>query len=195
MQTKVDKIVPQEDNPNLAGGVIVNGETLPADFVIMGVGVAPATEFLKESGIELERDGSVKVNEYLRLATGKDTRNVYAIGAFHNSIDPHALTCCRRHCKLPASRHRGVRPHRALECMCRHERRRCLCSRLWFEQVAGNHGRAVGKTIAGSPQPFVKVPVFWSARAFSSFFPSPGVADPKHHRGPTAPLLRLGQRI
>lgn len=31
-------------------------------------------------------------------------------------------------------------------------------------KVAGNHGRAVGKTIAGSPQPFVKVPVFWSAR-------------------------------
>lgn len=25
-------------------------------------------------------------------------------------------------------------------------------------------GRSVGKTIAGSPQPFVKVPVFWSAR-------------------------------
>lgn len=32
-------------------------------------------------------------------------------------------------------------------------------------QVAGNHGRAVGKTIAeGKGQPFVKVPVFWSAR-------------------------------
>jgi hypothetical protein len=26
-------------------------------------------------------------------------------------------------------------------------------------------GRAVGKTIAGSPQPFVKIPIFWSARA------------------------------
>ncbi len=26
-------------------------------------------------------------------------------------------------------------------------------------------GLAVGKTIAGSPQPFVKIPIFWSARA------------------------------
>lgn len=32
------------------------------------------------------------------------------------------------------------------------------------EQVASNHGRAVGKTIAAAAQPFVKVPVFWSAR-------------------------------
>lgn len=32
-------------------------------------------------------------------------------------------------------------------------------------QVAGNQGRAVGKTIAeGKGQPFVKVPIFWSAR-------------------------------
>jgi hypothetical protein len=31
-------------------------------------------------------------------------------------------------------------------------------------QVAANQGRAVGKTIAGKPQEFVNVPVFWSAR-------------------------------
>lgn len=35
------------------------------------------------------------------------------------------------------------------------------------KKVAGNQGRAVGKTIAeGKGQPFVKVPVFWSARKF-----------------------------
>lgn len=33
-------------------------------------------------------------------------------------------------------------------------------------QVAGNHGRAVGKTISeGKGQPFVKTPYFWSARS------------------------------
>ena len=37
--------------------------------------------------------------------------------------------------------------------------------RIEHWNVAGNHGRAVGKTIAeGKGQPFVKVPVFWSAR-------------------------------
>lgn len=41
-------------------------------------------------------------------------------------------------------------------------------SRCLFDlcQVAGNHGRAVGATIAGQPKPFVKVPVFWSARMY-----------------------------
>jgi NADPH-dependent 2,4-dienoyl-CoA reductase/sulfur reductase-like enzyme len=46
----------------------------------MGVGVAPATQFLKGSGIELERDGAVKVDKFLRVRSGKDTKNIYAIG-------------------------------------------------------------------------------------------------------------------
>ena len=33
-------------------------------------------------------------------------------------------------------------------------------------KVASNHGRAVGMTISGKAQPFVKVPIFWSARTF-----------------------------
>ena len=42
-------------------------------------------------------------------------------------------------------------------------------------QVAGNQGRAVGSSIAGKPQPFEKIPIFWSARtslvfAFFLFF-------------------------
>ena len=80
MEATIEKIIPQESNSQLAGGVVVNGETIPADFVIMAVGVAPATDFLKDSGIELEKDGSVKVNEFLRVVTGNDTRNVFAIG-------------------------------------------------------------------------------------------------------------------
>jgi len=43
----------------------------------MAVGVRPATDFLKESGFALERDGSLSVDEYLRVP-GKE--NVYAIG-------------------------------------------------------------------------------------------------------------------
>ena len=82
MLSKGEKIVASETNPELAAGVVVNGTTLPADFVIMGVGVAPATQYLKGSGIELERDGGIRVDKYLRVKTGKDTKNVFAIGAF-----------------------------------------------------------------------------------------------------------------
>jgi NADPH-dependent 2,4-dienoyl-CoA reductase/sulfur reductase-like enzyme len=79
MQSKVEKIVSSEENPSQAGGVIVNGQTIPADLVIMGVGVAPASDFLKNSGIELERDGGVKVDEFLRV---ESLNNVYAIGKY-----------------------------------------------------------------------------------------------------------------
>ncbi|KAF9466559.1 flavoprotein [Collybia nuda] len=129
MATRVDKIIPQEDNPTLAGGVVVNGTTLPADFVIMGVGVAPATEYLKGSGIDVEKDGGIKVDKYLRVQSGTDRKNIYAIGDI------------------------AVYPQLSGD-----------YTRIEHWNVAGNHGRAAGKTIAGSPQPFVKIPVFWSAQ-------------------------------
>jgi NAD(P)H-nitrite reductase large subunit len=78
MTSQVEKIIPSESNPSLAAGVVVNGQTLPADFIVMGVGVAPATELLKQSGFQLEKDGGVKVDEYLKVQ-GHD--NVYAVGA------------------------------------------------------------------------------------------------------------------
>jgi len=89
MRSMIDKIVPQDGNPKAAGGVVVNGTLLPADFVVMGVGVAPATEFLKGSGIEVEKDGGVKVNEYLQVQSGPDTQNVYAIGSYWSLFPTH----------------------------------------------------------------------------------------------------------
>lgn len=80
MKTRVEKIVAREDDSKLASGVIVNEELIPTDFVVMGVGVRPATDFLKGSGIEIERDGGVRVDEYLRVRTGPDTQDVYAVG-------------------------------------------------------------------------------------------------------------------
>ena len=76
MESRVEKIV-ADDEGKLATGVVVNGETLPTDFVVMGVGVAPATSFLKDSGFQLEKDGGIKVDEFLRVSGLYD---VYAIG-------------------------------------------------------------------------------------------------------------------
>ena len=65
-------------NPSRASGVeLESGLFLPADTVVAGVGVVPATGFLKNSEIPLERDGGVKVDAFLRVA-GFD--GVYAIG-------------------------------------------------------------------------------------------------------------------
>lgn len=86
MSSKIEKIVPQEKNPNIAGGVVVNGTTLPCDMIIMGVGVAPTTEFLKGSGIVLEKDGGVRVDEYMKVRS-VPSGDVYAIGDI--AIYPH----------------------------------------------------------------------------------------------------------
>lgn len=85
MRSKVDKIVPSSSDPNKASAVVVveeSGErvTLEADAVIMGVGVAPATEYLKQSkGFEqvVDKTGAVTVDELLRV---KGVENVFAIG-------------------------------------------------------------------------------------------------------------------
>lgn len=50
-----------------------NNERLPADFVLLGLGVKPRTDFIK--GILLEKDGGVKTNEYLAI-----TDDLYAAG-------------------------------------------------------------------------------------------------------------------
>lgn len=74
---KIDKFIPAEGDSGAVGGVVVDGKTIPADVVVLGVGVAPATEFLKKSGLQLEKDGGVLVDEYLKV---KGRENVYAIG-------------------------------------------------------------------------------------------------------------------
>jgi len=121
------KAIRKEPSETLTKVELSSGEVLSADSVVMGVGVRPATEYLKASGWELEKDGSVKVDELLRVP-GRS--GVYAIGDIAT------------YPQLPGG------PYRRIE--------------HW--NVAGNMGRAVGKTIAGSSQPFAKVPIFWSAQ-------------------------------
>ena len=79
MEAGVDKAAPSKSDSKKVGAVhLKDGSTLEADLVILGVGVAPATEFLKETkGVELMKDGSLKCNEMFEVEGLKD---VYAIG-------------------------------------------------------------------------------------------------------------------
>jgi NADPH-dependent 2,4-dienoyl-CoA reductase/sulfur reductase-like enzyme len=79
MGASVDKATPSKSDSSKVGAVhLKDGTTLEADLVIEGVGVAPATEYLKDnSSIQLEKDGSVKTDESFSVAGLKD---VYAIG-------------------------------------------------------------------------------------------------------------------
>lgn len=53
---------------------------MKCDGVILAVGVKPNTDLLKEAGINLEQDGSVIVDEYLRIKDSKAQNTVYAVG-------------------------------------------------------------------------------------------------------------------
>ncbi|HLU10030.1 MAG TPA: FAD-dependent oxidoreductase [Oceanobacillus sp.] len=65
------------ENGRVNGVTLTSGETLPADFVVLGVGVRPATDFLKDSGLAMdEKEGSVLVDAHLRT----NDPNVYAAG-------------------------------------------------------------------------------------------------------------------
>lgn len=65
-------------------------ESIPADVVILGVGVSPATSFLKDSGFNLEKDGGIAVDSKLRV---QGHSNIFAIGdiaAAPTRASPHS---------------------------------------------------------------------------------------------------------
>ncbi|MCJ1419734.1 hypothetical protein MMC32_006090 [Xylographa parallela] len=79
MEAGVDKATPSKSKSEDVGAIhLKDGTVLDADLVVLGVGVAPATEYLKESGdVKLMKDGSLKCNELFEVEGLKD---VYAIG-------------------------------------------------------------------------------------------------------------------
>jgi NADPH-dependent 2,4-dienoyl-CoA reductase/sulfur reductase-like enzyme/nitrite reductase/ring-hydroxylating ferredoxin subunit len=66
----------------VTGVTLKNGEQIDADLVVVGVGVKPATAFLK--GLTLHADGGVVVDEHMRAADG-----VYAAGDIAYFPSPH----------------------------------------------------------------------------------------------------------
>ena len=53
-----------------------DGTRVDADMVVLSIGVAPETGFLKDSGIELGRRGEILVNQYMQTSV----QDVYALG-------------------------------------------------------------------------------------------------------------------
>ncbi|MCK1796341.1 FAD-dependent oxidoreductase [Streptomyces sp. XM4193] len=55
---------------------LADGTVLPASAVVVGIGARPATDWLRDSGVDLAPDGSVRVDEQLRTSVP----GVYAVG-------------------------------------------------------------------------------------------------------------------
>ncbi|GAA0967660.1 FAD/NAD(P)-binding oxidoreductase [Acrocarpospora macrocephala] len=72
--TTVEEVIGEE---RVTGLRLSDGETVPADVVVVGIGAAPATAWLRDSGIALHPvDGGVICDEYLRSSL----TDVYAAG-------------------------------------------------------------------------------------------------------------------
>lgn len=65
------------ENGKVTGVQLKGGEVIPADFVVVGVGVEPVTDYVALSGLEMfEKDQSVRVNAQLQTSDP----DIYAAG-------------------------------------------------------------------------------------------------------------------
>ena len=70
-----------EGNGTVSGVTLDSGETLEADFVVLGIGVSPATDIFE--GVPLADDGGVLADAHLRVADG-----LYVAGDIASYPDP-----------------------------------------------------------------------------------------------------------
>ena len=70
-----------EGSEKVEAVVLEDGERLEADFVVVGVGVRPATDFIH--GVKMHKDGGVITNEYLEIGD-----SLYAAGDIAHFPDP-----------------------------------------------------------------------------------------------------------
>ena len=63
-----------------------SGKTIPADMVLLSIGVRPTTALAQQAGLELGETGGIRVDEYLETSA----KDIYAVG---DAIEyPHPLT-------------------------------------------------------------------------------------------------------
>ncbi|KAL3465152.1 hypothetical protein BJX64DRAFT_285692 [Aspergillus heterothallicus] len=141
----VAKATPSNEEARKVGAVhLQDGTVLPADLVILGVGVRPATDFLSGNpAVTLEKDGSIKTDEH--FAVPYLNNDVFAIGdiATYPYHGP------------------GTDPEKG------------TYTRIEHWNVAQNAGRSVASTIVQALnnkstslqniKPKVFIPIFWSA--------------------------------
>jgi len=70
-------------NKTVTGVLLDNGDELDADAVILSMGYRPNTELAKNSGLQINDRGFIKVDEYMRT----DNADIFAVGDCAEKID------------------------------------------------------------------------------------------------------------
>jgi NADPH-dependent 2,4-dienoyl-CoA reductase/sulfur reductase-like enzyme/rhodanese-related sulfurtransferase len=77
----VKEILPTGDTS--AEVLLMSGERIPTELVILSIGVKPDTEFVKKSGIAVGERGTIVVDEHMRT----DKPDIYAVGDAVEVVD------------------------------------------------------------------------------------------------------------
>jgi NADPH-dependent 2,4-dienoyl-CoA reductase/sulfur reductase-like enzyme len=78
LSASVSHASPGKDSSSVGSVHLKDGTALPADLVVLGVGVRPATDYLKQNkSVTLEKDASVATDEHFAV---KGLDSVYAVG-------------------------------------------------------------------------------------------------------------------
>lgn len=104
LPAELSHFAPSKSNSTHVGSVhLKDGTVLPADVVIMGTGVKPATQLLKDAGLELEKNASVKTDDVLEIVQlkGKTQGRVFALGDIATFDTPKGPNYVQ-HCALGA---------------------------------------------------------------------------------------------
>ena len=70
------KSVNEDEKGSVKSVSLSDGRELEADLVIVGTGVRPATKYLKDTGIEMNRDGGLVCDPFLETSV----KDIYAAG-------------------------------------------------------------------------------------------------------------------
>lgn len=147
LEAGVVKATPSDADSSKVGAVHLNdGTVLPADLVVLGVGVRPATDFLQgNAGVQLEKDGSLKTDEHFTVPGLNN--DVFAIGdiatyPYHGpGTDPKTGTYTRiEHWNVAQNAGRGV------------------ARAIVHSQTSPSSGSSLQ-----SLKPKTFIPIFWSA--------------------------------
>ncbi len=86
-----DGVASFEHHGSLVSVRLQSGTLIDADLVILSIGVRPDTAFLKDSGIELAKNGAIKVDEYF-TTNDKDIRAVGDAIVFESPLSGSPVT-------------------------------------------------------------------------------------------------------
>ncbi|GAA6026191.1 hypothetical protein JCM10207_008768 [Rhodosporidiobolus poonsookiae] len=114
LPVELSHLAPSSSDPSKVGAVVLkDGTSLPADVVILGTGVKPSSSLLKDAGLALEKNGTVKVDDVMQIEQlqGKGKARVFALGDIATYKTPSGEYNYVQHWNVASNHGRAIAHH------------------------------------------------------------------------------------